>query len=95
MRLDLSGPPGKRLAVPGELFVHLGFSSSYWRNHRPRGPSLCSQCSASLEEGPCRESVATPFTLLMGSFSVSVVQMGGLRIFTMVSCLWIVASVDL
>ena len=38
------------------------------------------QCSDSLEEGPCRESVATPFTLLMGSFSVSMVQRGALAI---------------
>lgn len=54
-------------------------------------------CCASLAEGQCGQSEA-PLTLLMWSFSVSVVQGSAslsslcLGIFTMVSCLWIVVS---
>ena len=53
------------------------------------------------EGGQCGQSETTPLTLLMETFSVSVFQGGvsplspSYEIFTMVTCLWIVASLSL
>ena len=93
LRWHLSGPLRKHLTT---LDVHLGFSSSHWRNHRPRYTLSVWLC-ARLEEEECSQSVATPLDLLMWSFLVSVVQTAsdsplGSRIFIMVSCLGVVLS---
>lgn len=90
IRQDPSGPPGRCPATGGgALFTH-------WWNLRSREAFPCS--TVLTWGGQWGQGVAVPLTFLMLSFSVSAVQgpasasSPGSGIFTMVSCLWKVAS---
>ena len=96
MGQDPIGSSGKHLSA-GELDVHLGLSFSHWKNSKFWG-ILGVGCYAGLGEGQCSQSEATSLRLLMGVL-LSFCGSGscfrlilGSQIFTIVSCLWIVAS---
>lgn len=75
---------------------------SHWRNHCLRG-DLSVWCCTILGKGQWNQCIAAPFTLLMQSVLVFIVKLGGAggfsfipwsRIYSIVSCPWIVVSCD-
>lgn len=94
---DLRKSPRKWPTTLSELDVDFAISFSHWRNHKLRG-AFTVQCYTTLQKMFCTQNIVASLTLLIWFLLISVMHRCTSpsplcsRIFTMISCICIVAS---